>query len=136
MGILAAQAAIDVYKGPKFSVRQGTGRRFLARAELADGTDILQSHFDGTGGSIACAVRNAAGTSVYANATLTVASVVYNTLQTDALWTEDSDGYNFAFSVPASAFSTVGYRHVLFTFTPETANGNPAFALEFEGTVT
>lgn len=59
----------------------------------------------------------------------TVASVVYDTLQTTALdprWTKDSTGYNFGYTVPASAFPTGGHSYrVEVTLTP--LSGEPFY---------
>lgn len=53
------------------------------------------------------------------NSTLTVSSVVFDTLQTDARWTVDSTGYNFRHDFAASIFTTGGHRYrVEFVFTP------------------
>lgn len=136
MGILAAQSGVDIIEGPRFSVAKDSGKRFMARAELAEGTDIQQAHFDGTG-TIKYSVRNSAGTEI-TSGTLTATAVVFDTLQTDAAWTQDSTGYNFAFTVPAAAFATVGFARVEFEFTPDndlTAAQQPAFGLFYEGTV-
>ena len=49
---------------------------------------------------------------------LTVASVVFDTLQTGGLWEVDEDGYNFLYEVANSAFNDEGVFRVEARFTP------------------
>ena len=59
-----------------------------------------------------------------------VASVIFDTLQTDARWTEDSTGYNFKQRIAGTSFSTGGstYR-VEYEFT---GAGGEKFWIVFE----
>ena len=67
---------------------------------------------------------------VVASTALTVSSVVFDTLQTDARWVKDSTGYNFRHDLAAAALpdGDSTYR-VEYTFTPTIA---AVFKLVFE----
>jgi hypothetical protein len=71
-------------------------------------------------------------TSDNASQALTVADVVYNTLQTDNRWTVDSTGYNFRHTLTSTAFPTGGraYR-AQYLFNPN-KSGEPAFWVVFD----
>jgi hypothetical protein len=75
-------------------------------------------------------VTGATPTTVVTSASLTVASVVYDALQTDSRWTADGTGYNFAHTVAAASLSDANraYR-VEYRFVPATGE---AFHAVFE----
>ena len=58
----------------------------------------------------------------HAAGSLTIASVIFDTLQTDARWTVDSTGYNFKHVIDISAnvaFAIAGRRYLVeYTLTP------------------
>lgn len=69
---------------------------FMARVYGTDAALLTQADLT----SVVLTVRDKADSAVNIGAspyTLTIASVVFDTLQTDALWTEDSTGYNFKY---------------------------------------
>lgn len=63
---------------------------------------------------------------------LTVSSVVFDTLQTDARWTEDDTGYNFRYDLPASYIATPGEYLFEFVFDPTSGEN---FVLVWNGYV-
>ena len=65
--------------------------------ELIEQADISTIHRDSWDISTTPPTRKAGPTS------LTVANVIFNTLQTGGAWVEDSEGYNFLDLIPASA---------------------------------
>jgi len=92
----------------------------LARVVGADGANIAQADIS----SITYAVwlldeqdaDSRTAVTGHGSTALVVADVVFNTLQTDAIWTKDSTGYNFAHTVPISvnqAFTIAGREYLV-----------------------
>lgn len=104
---------VQVFCGEAF---EDGGATLLARVQGWNAIDIVQSDIS----SIQYAVTDrTSGASVIAATSLTVADVVFNTLQTDARWSVDAEGYNFRHTVPASALPTGDHVYrVEYKFTP------------------
>lgn len=89
--------------------------------------------------SIQCTVRDTVNDTVTYNQALTVADVIFNALQTGAIWSVDATGYNFLHTVPATAFPTPSVAPfnrvyvISVRFTP--ATGQP-FVVEYSHTAT
>ena len=78
---------------------EGQSPNLMARVTGSDAVAITQAAI----ASIAYAVYDLADTSAAVDSgTLTVADVVFDSLQTDARWTEDSTGYNFRWQLDGS----------------------------------
>lgn len=96
------------------------------RAQVADNLDelITTSNVSSITYSVYDAATPRALISGYDGVSITVADAVYDTLQTsveDAGWdyATSTQGYNFRFVVPGSAFADPDeYRRVIFVFTP------------------
>ena len=86
----------------QITVYENQGVTFLARLRTNSGAYITQAIF----GTITYNVYNLESAStVSLSGSFVVASTVFDTLQTtDARWTVDSTGYNFAGYIAASAF--------------------------------
>jgi len=78
----------------------------------SDGAYILVANTS----TIAYKVYNAAGT-LTDSGSLTVASVVFDTLGTDSGWEQDSTGYNFKADLGVTGFAVPGNHRVEITFT-------------------
>lgn len=50
---------------------------------------------------------------------LTVASSIFNTLQTDNTWWKDATGYNFTDAIPATDFPGLGAYSIVYKFVPQ-----------------
>lgn len=104
---------VPVHKSCGF---EDSGLVILARIYESDGSLILQADY----GTIACQVYDKddsadTGTAV----TVTVANAVFDTLQTDSVRWDDTTGYNFEQTIPATVLSSGGTTYEIeFTFTP------------------
>ncbi len=92
------------------------GGAFLAARVLGNnGNYITQSAIS----SITYLVYDITAGAEVATGSLTVSSVVFDSLQTDGRWTEDDTGYNFGVAVSASWFSIADHTYrVEYKFTP------------------
>lgn len=91
----------------------------MARVQNASGTNITQSLTTG----ITYSVWEEGNTNAIVTSTaLTVSAVVFNTLQTPAIWTTDSTGYNFRHDPAASTLPT-GNRWYRFEYSFDPTSG-------------
>lgn len=100
------------------------GATCMARIFAWTGIAAVQDTFD-TDGSITRYIYNVtANTTIDSGTGLTIATVVFDTLQTDARWTADTTGYNFRDEIADTNFLT-GNSHYLveYMFNPDTGSG-------------
>lgn len=100
----------------------GASFPLMARIAFANGNNITQA----TTQSIAYEVRPIDNSEAAVQSTLTVANVVYDTLQTTGWDTDkDSTGYNFRWNVPGSLVPKPGKKYlILITFTATSGAGS------------
>lgn len=102
----------------EFTGWENTPLTILARMRGNGGAYITQASLNG----ITCKSIDTVTGSTVASPTVTVASSVFDTLQTssnDPRWTGDATGFNFVFTIPAAAFPTGNRKYrVEFTFDP------------------
>lgn len=67
-------------------------------------------------------VISGAGEIVGPQTSCTVATTVYDTLQTSAPWTKDATGYNFRIDLPGTARPAPGWHRVEIIVTPATGS--------------
>lgn len=102
-------------------VVEDSGAFLMARVQGANAANVTQADITGVTYSVFDLSSDTPTTALagHSGATLTVATVIFNTLQTDARWTIDSTGYNFAHAIAASAFPTGNHRfRVEYLFDP------------------
>ena len=98
----------------------------LARVTGADAANIVQADISSAVYSVYLLDDQAPDTrgavANHAAAALAVASIIFDTLQTDDRWTKDSTGYNFRHVIDVSsnqAFTVAGRRYLVeYTLTP------------------
>ena len=108
--------AIDIH-GTAFKNGSVT---LLGRIVGADGANVLQADINTIQYSVYLLDdQNPDGRTAvaeHANVSLTVADVIFNTLQTDPIWTVDTTGYNFRHVLNVSvhqAFTVAGRRYLV-----------------------
>ena len=103
------------------TIYEDSGAYLMGYVTGGTGAAIVQADVS----SIAYKVYDKDDTSSPSTGTLTVADVVYDTLQTDSRWT-DTTGYNFGWPAPASLFPD-GDRvyQVEIQVTPASGEGYP-----------
>lgn len=102
----------------KAIVWEDGGATCMARVTGQDAANITKASITSIGYS---AFDSEATGAAVDTAALTVASVVFDSLQTDARWTKDAPGYNFRHEVPASALTTGNHTYIIeYMFTPAT----------------
>lgn len=90
-----------IYKG---TIIEGSATTLMVRMSDATGNYVVQSDVDEISFKVFDLTTEE---EIYSSGALDVTDAVFNTLQTDDRWREDSIGYNIVFVVPGSA--TVGY---------------------------
>jgi len=103
------------------TIWEDSGVQLLARVNRADNTPLLQAEITSITGKVFL-LDSTTPTTASSTPTVTVASVIFDTLQTDSRWDADSTGYNFKLQLGASAFATGNARYrIEFEFDPSTA---------------
>jgi hypothetical protein len=116
----------------------GGSATLMARIVGASGANIVQADIASIAYSIFTFDRYAktrTGVTNHTAVALTVANVVFNTLQTDAIWTVDATGYNFRHVLdvsPNAAFAAVGTYLIEYKLTP---NNGEVIIVRFAVTV-
>ena len=99
------------------TIFEDSGVTLMARVNIEDATAAQQADIT----SISVVVTDLSDESVaLASTSLTVANVVFDTLQTDARWGADTTGYNFRYTVAASVLTDPVEYIVEFKWTPAT----------------
>lgn len=109
--------SVDLSQVAEHIVLEDVGVCIMARVVGNDAAAITQA----TISSISHKVTDLNTNTALTSGALTVASVVYDTLQTDARWTADTTGYNFAYVIPDTVIASGGTSVVVdVTFNPTT----------------
>lgn len=115
-------------------VNEDSGGSICARVRLPSAAYITQAAF----GTISVRYRKLSQTGSTTSTSLTVSSVVFDTLQTDTFWkgidgvAVDTLGYNFRWDFAATVFPDPGEYGVTFVFTP---SAGAAFLVNVKVTV-
>lgn len=109
----------------KATVWEDGGATNMARLK-ADGANVTQSVISSISYSVFDLDGSSPGTAVDSGS-LTVANVIFDTLQTDGRWTADDTGYNFRHTIGASTLAEGNRRYLVeYIFTPSSAEVFPA----------
>lgn len=101
------------------SVWEDGGATVMARVIGNAGTAITQASLTSIHYSLFDTNGATPETAVVAGTSLTVSDVVFDTLQTDARWTQDATGYNFRHTIAASVLAAPAHLYrAEYKFTP------------------
>lgn len=115
-----------------FSAWEDSGFSLMARVYGQTGAAITQAAISAITATFYDIDDEDSPVAIGSPASLTVASVVFDTLQTDSRWTKDATGYNFRYDVPATYTATPGKVRCEVKFDPASGEN---FHVVFEGTV-
>ena len=97
------------------SIYEDGGAFLMGRILGNDGAYLTQA----TTSSITYLVHDITAGADITSGSLTISSVIFDTLQTDGRWTEDTTGYNFGHAAQASWFATPDHTYrVEYKFSP------------------
>ena len=105
----------------KVAVLVGTGVQLMDRIEGVDGSNITQSDVSTVARQVfdlESADPTAETAASIAADDRVVATVIFDTLQTDDRWDEDTTGYNFRDQIEAAIVTDAHMFLVVYTFTP------------------
>lgn len=107
----------------RLSAFEDSGPILMARIVGSDGAAILRAGITSITYTV-YDISQLSPTNIATGSPLTVANVIYDTLQTEDIWTADSTGYNFEYAVDADELPTGGgiYR---FEFIVTPTSGQP-----------
>jgi len=110
-------------------VWQNSAWSVVGRLYNQAGALVTQAMLGSPGGIAYRAYRmegNVAREITSAATSITVANVIYDTLQTNSIvWPEDSTGYNFKWDVPYTLLKKGGRYQIEITFTPSSGDPYP-----------
>lgn len=116
-----------------FAVWEDTGLIVMARIVGNAGTAITQASLTSIKMDVYDITDEDAPAAIGSQDTLTINSVVFDTLQdSDVRWTRDDEGYNFLHTVAATRFASAGPVRIEFMFDPASGEN---FMMVWEGTV-
>lgn len=113
-----------------FSCWEDTSPALMARVTGNSAANITQASLSAI--NLYVYRKPALTTDLASGAALTISSVVFDTLQTDSRWTEDSTGYNFRYDLATTYTASPGNYRVEIKFTP---SSGAAFFVVWEGEV-
>jgi hypothetical protein len=103
------------FLGRAYKLVPGTGKVAIVQADIASIARTVM-RFSTVSGAFGIVTKTQNAVNV------PVAGAVFNTMQTDSAWSTDTIGYNFADTIPATAFPGMGQFSAVYTFTPSGSN--------------
>jgi hypothetical protein len=109
---------------PRYEGFQSTPFPYCARLLDWDSTPIIKADLSAISYT---SYDLDAGKAIAATGSLTIASVIFDSYQTDARWgSMDPTGYNFAAAIPAACFPTADHVYLVkIVFTPVSGDAIP-----------